>query len=257
MRIRLSLAAAGACSLLAGCSSSSGTSIGSRTLSVERVQETVQMNQDRVRSLKAEGRISVENPTTAQSGSFELVLHKPDSLLVRLQGPFGIKVGSALLTRDSLFYYNSFQNKLISGSTTRENLSRILKFNASFDDLLSLFTGGIFLPDDLRAADESRYESGQFVLVYHADGGLRQYWIDPSNSLIAKIDILDGEGKLVLEQTFERFNDVDGVSIPSVIRFIQPRERQLVFLTYSSCALNSESSPIMLAVPPSAERVRW
>ena len=257
MKSRLSLAAAGVFSLLAGCSSNPGTDIGSRPLSVERVQETVRVNQERVRTLKAEGRISVESQTTAQSGSFDIVLHKPDSLLVRLQGPFGIKVGSALLTRTSFLFYNSFRNQVISGSTTRENLNRILRFDASFDDLLSLFTGGVFFPDDLRSADESRVENQQYVLVYKTDSGQRLYWIDPSNLLITKIDILDTDGKLILEQTFEQFNDVDGVAIPSVIRFVQPRERQLVFLSYSTCSLNSESLPIRLSVPGSAERIRW
>lgn len=242
---------------LCGCASHSTINLGSRTVSSDEVQEIVRVNQGRMHSLKGEGRITVENPNLAQSGSFALLLRKPDSILVNIQGPFGFKVGSALLTRQGFLFYNSLQNQLISGSTSSANLNRILRVNIGFDDVLNLFTGGIFLADDLHDPDESRIEEEQFVLSYKVPEGRRKYWIDPTSLMIRKIQYLDAQGKLTLEQSFSNFQTVEGVTIPFQIKVIQPRERQLVALSYSDVSVNTEPMQFTFSYPSNAERVRW
>ncbi|MGB2867912.1 MAG: DUF4292 domain-containing protein [Bacteroidota bacterium] len=243
--------------LLAGCASTGTTNLANRTVSAQEVQEIVRANQDRMHSLKGEGRISVENPSIAQSASFALVLRKPDSILLNIEGPFGLKVGAALLTRQEFLFYNSLQNQLVSGSTNAANLSRILRINIAFDDVFNLFTGGIFLPDDMRAPDETRVEDDQFVLLYRLTSGTRQYWIDPVSLMIRKIQSLDASGKLTLEQTFSDFQTVDGVTVPFRIRVLQPRERQRVALSYSDIAVNANPLQFPFSYPDNAQRVRW
>ena len=95
-----------------------------------------------------------------------LSLQKPDSVLINLQGPFGIKVGSALVTRTEFMFYNSIENKLITGLSSIENLNRILHMQLSFDDLLSLFGGGTFLEKDFHAPDEIQVEDHQYVFAF-------------------------------------------------------------------------------------------
>lgn len=244
-------------SLLAGCSSGSTTNLANRTVSALEVQEIVKANQERMHSLRGEGRISVENPALAQTASFELVLRKPDSILVNIEGPFGLKVGSALLTRQEFLFYNSLQNQLVSGSTNAVNLRRILRVNLAFDDVFNLFTGGIFLSDDLHAADETRVEDDQFVLLYRLEDGSRQYWIDPVSLMIRKIQSLDATGKLTLEQSFSDFQTVDSVTVPLRIRVLQPKERQRVALSYFDIAVNANPLQFPFSFPDNAQRVRW
>jgi hypothetical protein len=210
-----------------------------------------------MRSLKGEGTISVETPSLAQSGSFALTLRKPDSVLLNLRGPFGIRLGIALLTRQGFLFYNSIKNQLISGSTNNKNLSRIFRVNLSFDDILNLFTGGIFFADDLHTPDETRVEEEQFVLFYRSGEGGRQYWIDPPSLLIRKIQFLDRDGKLTFEQSFSNFQTFDGVVLPSTIRVVQPKERQMVALVYSELSVNTDPIQFTLNIPSNAERIRW
>jgi hypothetical protein len=207
--------------------------------------------------MKGEGQISIETPEISQSGSFILTLQKPDSILINLQGPFGIKVGSALVTRTGFLFYNSWENKLITGSSTMENLNRILHVQLSFDDLLDLFAGGTFLAEDLHSPDKTCIEDDQYVFIYTSSNSTRQYCINPQTLSIQKIQFLDHSGKLTLEQTFSNFEDIDGIAIPCTIRITQPKAQQMLSLTYSDISVNTDQLQFTITIPNNVERIRW
>jgi len=242
---------------ISGCRTTSPLSLGSRSISYAEVQELSRKHHTYIQSMTAEGRISVETPEIAQSGSFILTLQKPDSLLIILQGPFGIKVGSALVTRDGFIFYNSLENKLITGLSSKENLNRILHVQLSFDDLLNIFAGGTFLENDLHAPDETQVEDNQFVFIFTSQGTSRRYWIDPATLGIQKIQFLDQTGRLALEQDFSDFEDVNGSAVPYTICVTQPKARQRLILTYSEVVLNTEKLHFTFTISPNAERIHW
>ena len=240
-----------------GCAPTASTRIAANKVTPELVHQSVRNNQDRVRSLKGSGHITVESPEIAQTGSFELLLRKPDSVLVKFEGPFGLDVGAALLTRNDFFFYNSLQNRLTSGSMSPSNLSRILRVSLTFEELLSLLSGGTFFSEDQGEPDSLSVEDDQFVLIYSHASGSRQYWIDPNSLLIAKIQHFDRQGKPIFEQRFGNFRSVDGTTLPHNVRVLQIRERRAVALFFSSIAVNTDELRFSLDVPKNAQRVRW
>ena len=243
--------------VLNGCASVPTTNLAGRLISAEMIQRSVEINRERVQSLNGSGTISVETPEIAQSGSFELMLHKPDSILVKIQGPFGIQVGAALLTRTDFVFYNSMRNQLVTGSVNARNLNRIFRFNLTFDELLSLFTGGSFVNGDNNKPDSLVIEDNQYVLSYGNSDGTRRYWIDPATLLISKIQHTDARGKLVLEERFERFRDLGDASLPRQIRLTQHQARRVVAVSFSSLDINAGAVPLVLDIPTNAERVHW
>jgi outer membrane lipoprotein-sorting protein len=231
--------------------------LGNRSISSLEVQEVVRAQHAYIQSMKGEGRIALETPEVAQSGSFVLTLKKPDSILIHLRGPFGIKVGSILVTRTEFQFYNSLANTLIIGSSNRENLNRILHIQMSFDDLLNLFAGGTFLTDDLHSPDETYIEDDQFVLMYASHNSTRRYWIDPTTLFIQKVQFLDRSGTLTLEQTFSDFEYVNGIAIPYTIRVVQPKTRKMLALAYSDILVNDTQLQFTFTIPPNVERIYW
>ncbi|MCX6120857.1 MAG: DUF4292 domain-containing protein [Ignavibacteriales bacterium] len=242
---------------LIGCRTTRPLNLGDRPVSYLEVQEITRSHHAHIHSMTGEGRISVETPEIAQSGSFTLTLQKPDSVLINLQGPFGIKVGSALVTRTGFLFYNSLENKLITGLSSVENLNRILHVQLSFDDLLNLFAGGAFLENDFHAPDETYIENDQCVFVFTSSKTSRKYWIDPTTLYIQKVQFLDQSGKLALEQTFNNFEDVNGFAMPYTIRVIQPKTRQRLTFTYSEILVNTEQLHFTFTIPSNAERIHW
>ena len=99
------------------------------------------------------------------------------------------------MTRTDFLFYNSLENKLITGLSSIENLNRILHVQLSFDDLLNLFAGGTFLEIDLHAPDETHIEDDQFVFMLTSANSSRKYWIDPMTLFIQKVQFLDQKRK--------------------------------------------------------------
>ena len=243
--------------LLAGCGTTSKININEISVTSEEVQKIACTHHSRIKSMFGEGRISVETPDIAQTGAFILTLRKPDSVLISLRGPFGIKVGSALLTRNEFAFYNSLENQLITGSTSLENMDRILHIQLNFDDLMNIFSGGGFLSDDLRSPDQKIIEDNQFVFIYNSGNSTRRYWIDPESLYIQKIQFLDYAGKLTLEQTFNDFEIVGEIKMPYAIRVTQPETQQMLTLYYSDIMVNVEELQFTFAIPKNVERIRW
>jgi outer membrane lipoprotein-sorting protein len=243
--------------IIAGCRTTSNLNLDSRSISSKEVQDVVRQHHARIHSMKGEGRISIETPDIAQSGSFTLKLQKPDSVLIELQGPFGIKVGSALVTRTEFLFYNSLENQLITGFSSTENLSRIFHVQISFDELLNLFSGGDFFDSDLHAPDAIRTDDGQFVFIYSLGTSSRQYWINPNTMYIQKIQFLDRSGKLAFEQVFSNFENSDGFAIPHNISIKQPKTQQMLALKYYDIAVNTDTLRFTFTIPHNAERIHW
>lgn len=243
--------------ILAESCATNKSSFRNEAVSSLEVHETVRVNQIRMRSARGEGTISVETPTMAQSGSFVLILRKPDSLLINLRGPFGIKVGSALLTRKDFWFYNSLQNRVFTGETNPKNLFRVLHVNLSFDDLLNLFTGGVFQAGDLGTPNETGVEDDHYIYFYRDSSGTHKYFIDPQSLLITKIQNLDDSGKLLFEQRFLNFQTIDSTLVPLNIRIVQPRDRRMVSVVYSDLELNQDNLQFTFSYPQNAERVQW
>ncbi len=242
---------------LVGCRTTSPLNLSNHTISYSEVQEIACSHHARIHSMLCEGRVYIETPEIAESGSFILTLQKPDSVLINLHGPFGIKVGSALVTRTGFLFYNSLENKLITGISSMENLNRILHVQISFDDLLNLFAGGTFVESDLHAPDEINVDNDQFVFVFTSNQTSRKYWIDPMTLFIQKVQFLDRSGKLTLEQTFGNFESINGLAMPYIIRVIQPKARQEITFAYSEILVNTEKLQFTFTIPSNAERIHW
>jgi hypothetical protein len=240
--------------LAAGCSAGSG--YADRSVSPAFLENAILSNHNRVNSLLGSGTISIETPEIAQNVSFELTLRKPDSVMVRIEGPFGIDLGLALLTRREFFFYNSMENRLLSGPTTSENLGRVLRIRMEFEDLLNLFSGGTFLSEDIGRPVRLSIVDDEYVLTYVHDRGSRQYHVDPRSYQIVRIQHLDREGGIQAEQTFGQFLTTDGIVVPQIVRALMRPQHRRLSIAYSDLSINPSLLEFHFEVPSDAERTR-
>ncbi len=243
--------------VLAGCATTTSMRTPQGEISPEMVYRSVHEQQERIRQLHGEGQITVESPEFAQSASFTLFIKKPDSLLVKINGPFGIEVGAALVTRKDFIFYNTLRNQVITGSTNASNLGRALRMRLSFDEIMDLFTGGAFFGEDREASPVVEREGEQVVLTYSHDMGSRRYVIDPASLLIQRILHFDSRGRVEAEQRFSNFKIVGGASVPHSVRLIQQKERRAVSIAYATVRVNHTEPALTIDVPASAERIQW
>lgn len=243
--------------VLAGCSGESSARRIERAVSWQEIHAAVDRHRNQIVRLTGNGRISLESPDMAQSGSFLLAAQKPDSVVLRIEGPFGIRVGSILLMRDSIKFYSALENRLYLGSSHPANLQRIFRVGVSLDDLLSLLSGGAFMREDSREPDSLTTDEDMFVLWYSSAGGGRRYLVDGTTLLLRRVQFLDARGHLQLEHIFTEFRMTDGIETPFMLRTIRPKERQMLSLRYRDLTVNPPRADLTFAIPSSAERIWW
>jgi hypothetical protein len=238
-----------------GCASAPAARTAVEGMTAERVVEAIRSNSGRLVRMEGSGKLMIDAPEVRESASFSLYLRKPDTVMIRVEGPFGIEVGSALLTSTSFTLYNSLRHQVLTGPSSAENLSRVLRMKITFDDVVELFTGAAPVSDADIAGQRVSIENQEYTFTTPGESGTRQYWIDPTTLLVTRLVQFGAGGNLMLEQRLGGYKTVNGVSVPSTVRFTQHAERRMLTITYSSLALNNDARPLRLRFPESAARV--
>lgn len=216
-------------------------------LLTSRIRET----DARLRTLSGHGSVSFETPSQDGSAGFDLTMKKPDSLLVQLEGPFGIDVGTFFLSRKRYVMYNSLENAVSTGSPESGSLRSVLPIDLTYDQMFSVFTGTFPLPDSVPPLSYS-IAGDQFLLRYPRGDGNCSYWIDPDALLVRRFEIRDAGGSIMLESETSGMIVQDGTRIPRRVSITMPHEERRVAIAYSSASINPDRVSFAFTVPPNA-----
>jgi len=241
-------------SAIIGCGASSPEVREIENISVQELKEKVNSNSKNIESFRGEGSISFESPRESNSGSIEIRLKKPDSLYIKIGGPFGISIAAALITRSEFLYYNVQENKAISGPTTELNIGAILKIKMGFDELMDCITASFsFAKSDFDTSEADIREN-----YYHLAVRETEFHIEPSMHVIRRYARNDF---VVKYSKFRRVSSAaaDGREawIPGEITIEMPTDKQTVQLSYDSIEINRKDMSFRLKVPKSAKMINW
>lgn len=215
----------------------------------------VNSQQDRLQTMIGSGNLTFESPEIAGTASFDLALKKPDSLLVRLEGPFGIDLGTFFLSKNKYLVYNSLKNRVVTGSPDASSLRAIIPFDLTYDQLMNAFSGLIPLPSDPREVLEYSVDEGQFSLSIRCGTRTCQYWIDPDHGVVTKYQMRNPEGETILEATASAIAEENGVNLPRRVRVTFPTEDRQISITYSSLSPNAPHPSFEFTFPANAETI--
>lgn len=207
----------------------------------------------RLKSLVGRGTISFDSPEMSGTAAFNSSIKKPDSMLVSLQGPFGIGVGTFFLSREHYVLYNSLENRVITGTPDAQSIRSIIPFEMTYDQILDAFSGLFSLPEE--TAFPLRYEivEERFLLSYPCGINRCTYWIDPSYLLVTRFEQRDEADRLIVEAVCSSLTEDDGVVAPKriVVRF--PDQDRKLSISYSTLMLNAPNPPFAFSIPKNAQ----
>jgi len=204
----------------------------------------------RIASMTGKGSVSFESPEQAGSAYFDMSLKKPDSLLVKFEGPFGIDAGFLFLSRQKFVMYNSFENRVFTGVPTPRAIRGVIPIELTFEQIMDAFTGGFRLPDAFPAS--YAVDGDQFRIEYDRSGSRHTYWVDPSFELVMRYERRDESGTLILEAVSSRILEKDGISVPGRVTLNFPADGRHLAIYYSSLELNAENPSFEYAIPSNA-----
>ena len=225
--------------LIFGCAGSKETS-KIKINTIADLQKYFERRDEQINTLTGSGSITIETPESANNARFKVKIKKPDSLLIELTGPFGISVGTLMLSRQTYIFYNSLENRVQRGSSDINSLKPIVNLAFSFDDIINLFTGSFLYSsiDFYKANFEIR--ENMFLLKEYNSPSVKEVLIDNKSNNPLQYSELDKNGKPKLDAQAKRYDDVDGVSMPYWIRIILSKEHKGVTIAFDEIRLNKQ-----------------
>jgi len=221
------------------------------TLGPAQVVERVEGRSDRIRAVKGDGVLTIESPEQSGSSSFDIRLKKPDSMLVSLSGPFGIRLGVLSFSRDRFVFYNYQDNYAFVGKSDGSTLHDMFNLRMKFDEVLRAFTGEFFVSGD-DSLDSFTTGGGAYILTYRSGETKREYRVDGADYFVRSYRVLDAGGRPTLTAMASEPDETDSMVIPRLLRVIFPAERRSITVAYSGIEINVPVS-CSFTLPKSAD----
>lgn len=215
--------------------------------SPDQIRTQVLGNSDSVDAYRARARITVRTP--GQDRTVNAVVHhrRADSLFMRFS-LFGVEGGRLLLTRDSVFFYD-----------TRRAVLRV----GPAQDVQSIFPAPVSSPDFFRnmlgliapAPGPNGSVAADSTLYYVSDPTSRtRYTVDPTRWRVVRYERRSTDGRVVQKRLFSNFRRVQGLLLPSRVIFERPSANLRAMVRYQDMTLNPTDLSFALDVPSQVPR---
>jgi len=234
--------------------------------SPEEMIEAYNGNYNRINTLTGEGLISVQSEEFNQSGIIYVMIKKPDSLKVVLEGPFGVDVASFFLDRNEFLLYLPREELVFSGRLDTLNFRQLLydltelrlsgetiELEDIFKEIFGFFLGMSPLEKDdmipVNFADSTRKST---IFMMHDSLSEIIYEFPSDREWLQKIQIMDEARKIRVEKSFSRYAKSKGTHIPRGIKYKFFQERVQIALQYTKIRVNKSIKPkeFHIDIPP-------
>lgn len=215
------------------------------------------MNNHEVTTLRARGTISIESRDFIGTGSITVSLKRPDSILIKVEGPFGIDIGTMLLTKERFLYYDSYSNRVITGATTNRNIRSLLRVDLGFMDVMDLLSGTTPIARQRVRPDSVSIDDDQLLLSFKDGSASTRFWIDPENFVVVRYELVGDQKEPILETRYKRFVRYDKVLLPRSISMLAYRQKHGLALHYDEIEVNNQTLDFSLTIPEKAKRIYW
>jgi hypothetical protein len=189
------------------------------------------------------------------SASFEASMKKPDSLLVQLEGPLGIDVGTLFLSREKFVVYNSIENTVMTGNPENSRLRSLIPMNLSYEEMMNAFAGIVVAPNEGDIV-QYRIDDDKFYLETKCGENVCRYWIDPNHLLVSRYEMRNASDAVVLSAKLSSFTTEENISAPKRINITMPLQHRQVTIAYNALRLNPEETDFTYKIPSSAKVVK-
>lgn len=221
-------------------------------LSAEEIIAEVTARAKAITTLKGEGEITVESHDGSTSASFDVYLKKPDSVRVEFKGPFGLRVGTLLLTKDKFILYDRTENTAIVGTPDGKTLQSLFRLKMQFEEILSAFTGEFFFKNQTDSLIKFSVHDDQYVLRYQEKDEQREIEVDGTAFFVSSLRLLNQSGNTRFYASAKHPIETNLLMMPSWLRLVYPEEGRSVTISYEDIELNT-SVRCSITIPENAE----
>ncbi|NOZ62659.1 MAG: DUF4292 domain-containing protein [Calditrichaeota bacterium] len=225
------------------------------SITIAQIRHRVEQNYLKFQTAKAKAKISLESPQLSFTANSVIRIKMPDSLLIQLSSGLGFGVGAIFIDRNQVEIYNSMENALFEGHPDSMNFRRFLMIDVSFDKLLQAFSGIHLIEQHERELLQT--DDGKYLIIGSKKGYTLKYWIHPRRFVVQKYQLLDNDGKVLMEFKYDQFVKSHNVYLPKTVRISQPSQKSRLTIVFTTVDVNAKMQPkdFQMRIPENVERV--
>jgi len=222
--------------LISACTSPK-LALDTEKVSFSELLDYIQTEEDRVKSLEASCRISVDSEEFSGNFFANVYYIKEDSLLLSVSGPFGIQAGSLFIGKERFIFYNQMTNKFYNGSIRDFENKNLFQFPLKMKELINIFAAKENLPS--MKIDDYVIDDGSYLIDATIGTDNYNIWVDNSTGRIQKLT-LNRDDQIVLSREYADFMSTGNIYFPRRIKMVRPVEKQAVSVYYTNLSINEE-----------------
>lgn len=240
--------------LLAACGTTrEGVALDTDRVPVDELIGLVREEAGKVRTLAGSGTFMFDTPRLSGSAEFTLALAKPDSLLLKLEGPFGMDVGLLFMDATTYIAYNSMDNEVMVGASDSAALRAFIPVPLSPDQIVAAFSGRYPIESNARVLDYV-IDGGRFLVTALCGADTCRYWIDPEALAVTSYRRTGPDGRAMLEGELAKMTSIDDLRVPRDILLRAPTRRSSLRVLFADLEVNGDPPDFSFKVPASARR---
>ncbi len=206
-------------------------------VSFRQLLEYVENDQQQVKSLQAVSRITIDSKEFSGHFYANILYQQSDSLLITVNGIFGLDAGNLFIGKDRFIFYNQITNKFYNGSVQDFKSKRFMQFPLTISELSNILLG----KENFTIMKIIDYSVQQNSFLIKAQNGDLNYdiWIDNHTGHIVKLHAYKFD-QLLFTREYGDFIKQNDIYFPRKIIMTQAEERQSVAIYYTELKINKE-----------------
>ena len=227
--------------LLSGCAGFLASKKPIPEMTPELLIQLLREHQSKLASYQGSASFSASTEFGGFQGFMDIRAVNPDSLRIKVEGPFGIDVGLIRLTGRDVLMYNPFGNTVFRGNLDSLQLKRLLPVELE-NSQMALGLQGLLMLDP--SCSDSAYALSitdrEYVLHLNAS---ETVWIDPDGPVITRWERRTETNEIVWEWQGKSYQKQGKVRLPQIVKIKRSDPNQAITMRYRHVRTNKKMKP--------------
>ncbi len=238
-------------------SCSSSRKVDNVEVSYDKILESMKKNYEMINSYSAKGNIDLSLKSVNMSIKFDMQVLKPFNAIIDLYGPLNFNLGSVLLRRDSIFFYNELNNQLI-----KSTISSIINKNSDSKEIINnLIYPALFgyLNPELINSDSSltTFTKDEICISKISHDYRYDIYFDKRTSYLSEIVYNNNSMKETIKIKFQNLKRKNGIIFPMEIVFNNLSGNETISIVIDRIEFNNVQGELKLILPEDVEVKEW
>jgi len=197
--------------------------------------------QKTIKTLSGNVRLTLDTPQYSGNFMASILVNEPDSMLITVTGPFGLKLGKVFVSKNRFIFYNQVMSQFYKGSKEDFSGKNFLQFPVEIGQLKDVFIA----QDPFEVLSKKSLSIKDNVYYLEAENGNYNYniWFNPEHHLITRIEYIR-DNQIHFYKEYKNFREVNGIYFPHHVNFVRPNEKQGLSIIFTELLVNQYNDPV-------------